>query len=182
MWRCCGVSLVREVKNWGFEARSFAITISDCGPRPEWQPVLTHTSFSSLRCRAKYGPSSFILFTNLFASSSIHGWNLKASKATYIYNLDVKPSTRIKFFKIFFYYVECYKYDCSHLASQLLQIRGKVLGESRIKSSKKQDTARAELSYNNCVQTRSAEALEKLIKQLFLFNDMHVNHNIFKLA
>lgn len=81
-FRAWEVRLVLPVRSFGFRILVARITSSCFGVKPGKQPVLTHTSFSRRRCRARYGPLLLILSANLLPISEIAGENLSASNAT----------------------------------------------------------------------------------------------------
>lgn len=70
------------VRYSGLLLLSSLIILSNWGPSPVWQPVLIHTSFSSLRWMAIYGPSIHIRLANLFPRSLIGAAKRKAWNAT----------------------------------------------------------------------------------------------------
>jgi hypothetical protein len=77
---------VRAVSSFGFNLRSLRMSSSNSSPSPGRQPVRTHTSFSSLKCTAKYDPWLHILAANLSPNSWIGAVNLSAWNATCNYN------------------------------------------------------------------------------------------------
>ncbi len=77
---------VRAVSSLGFILRSLRMSSSNSSPSPGRQPVRTHTSFSSLKCTAKYDPWLHILAANLSPNSWIGAVNLSAWNATCNYN------------------------------------------------------------------------------------------------
>jgi hypothetical protein len=80
--RCVKPILVRAVRSLGFLLRSIRISSSNSLPSPGRQPVRTHTSFSSLKCTAKYEPWLHIRAASLLPNSWMGAVNLSAWNAT----------------------------------------------------------------------------------------------------
>jgi hypothetical protein len=80
--RCVKPILVRAVRSLGFLLRSIRISSSNSLPSLGRQPVRTHTSFSSLKCTAKYEPWLHIRAASLSPNSWMGAVNLSAWNAT----------------------------------------------------------------------------------------------------